>query len=405
MTRSDTNPLETVFNGPPRPLLDAFRNVFPGQTPDVMVRAPGRVNLLGGHVDMHEGTILAMAIDRGIWLAASYGSADLVTVYAADLDARVTFSLRSLDQYQDVVGNDLPRWARYPAGVAWALQKRGLKLSGLNVAFMGNLIMRAGLSSSAAVEEAFAVAWKALEGWPIELVDLANVGREAERNYMNLGIGVQDQFASLYGRNGHVLWLDCRTLEYRYPVFPANAKIVVCDTNTRRELVKSSYGNRADDAHAAARTIQLVDSHVKTLRDVTPERLEDLRSVLTEEQYVRARHVVTEIVRVQQGLEALDQSDTARFGSLMNASYHSARSDYGSSSQALDAMWQAATTFPECYGARYSGGGEAGAVVALVDSAVVDDFMLHTSLTYQQITQREANLFVVNPADGAGVFF
>ncbi len=390
---------------PPRRLLEAFGEAFPRQTPDVMVRAPGRVNLLGGHVDLHEGTVLAMAIDRGIWLAAALSATELVTLYAADLGERVTFSLRHLEQKKDVVGGDLPRWARYPAGVAWALQQRGLTLAGLNVVFMGNLLMAAGLSSSAAVEEAFAIAWQSLSGWHLPLAELAGVGREAERNYMEIGIGVQDQFVSLHGRAGHALWLDCRTLDYKHAAFPSRAQIVVCDTNTRRELVKSAYNNRAGDAHAAAHTIRLVEPQVKTLRDVTPEQLEKYRGVLSETQYKRARHVVTEIERVQQGLDALDQGDVVRFGRLMNESYWSARCDYGSSSDALDAMWQAATRHSGCYGARYSGGGEAGAVVALVDSLAIEDFIATASASYQQQTGREGQLFAVHTAAGAGVLF
>lgn len=393
-----------MSTGLPRPLLAAFNRAFPGGTPDVFVRAPGRVNLLGGHVDMHGGPVINIAINREIWLAAAFGSADLTRLYAADLDASIALSLRKLDDRQDVVGEDLPRWARYPAGVAWALQLRGLKLSGINAAFLGDVIMRAGLSSSAAVEVAFAVAWQALEGWKLELAELARVGHEVEREYMSIGSGIQDQFTCLHARAEHALWLDCRTLEHSHPVFPASVRVVVCDTNTRRELVSSGYSSRAEDAHQAAHTIRLVDREVQTLRDVSLERLEEFQPVLTEGQYRRARHVITEIARVRQGGEALDQGDIAGFGELMNQSYWSARNDYGSSSPALDAMWNAATQHPGCYGARYSGGGEAGAVVALVEADAVDDFIIATAARYERASQHEGDLFAVEPSDGAGVF-
>jgi galactokinase len=180
--------------------------------------------------------------------------------------------------------------------------------------------------------------------------------------------------------------------------------VVVCDTNTRRELTKSSYNGRAQDAHDTARMIGLVDRDVKTLRDVSLERLENFRQVLSENQYRRSHHVISEMERVQRGMDALRQSDLPAFGALMNDSYWSARDQYGSSSPALDAMWQAATRHPGCYGARYTGGGEAGAIVALVDVNAVDDFITHTSADYSQATQREGRLFPVEPAAGAGVF-
>ncbi|MBN1200491.1 MAG: galactokinase [Anaerolineae bacterium] len=394
----------TLSTGLPRPLLSAFQRAYPGHTPDVVVRAPGRVNLLGGHVDIQEGPVINIGIDREVWLAAAYGSADLVQLHAADLDASVALSLKRLDTRTDVVGQELPRWAKYPAGVAWALQRRGLKVNGIDAAFLGNVAMRAGLSSSAAVEMAFAIAWHALESWRLELGDLARVGYEAEREYMGLGTGIQDQFTCLHAQSGHVFYLDCRSLENHHLVLPSSAQVVVCDTKTRRELVGSSYNERAQDCHHTVHTISLMDRHVTKLRDVTLERLQDFEALLTENQFRRSRHVITEIARVQQGVEVLEHGDMAAFGALMNQSYWSARDDYGSSSDTLDSMWRAASEHSGCYGARYSGGGEAGAVVALVDTNAVDDFITRTGTRYQALSGRTGDLFVVDPADGAGVF-
>jgi galactokinase len=388
----------------PRPLLEAFKSAFPSQAPDVFVRAPGRVNLLGGHVDNHGGPVINIAINREIWLAAGYGTADLVRLYAADLDASTTLSLNNLDHHADVVGDALPRWAHYPAGVAWALRRRQLKVNGINVAFLGNVTMRAGLSSSAAVEEAFAIAWQALENWHLDHNELAKIGNEVECEYMGIGSGIQDQFTCLHARQEHVLWLDCRSLEHRHTMLPSSVKIVVCDTNTRRELVGSGYTGRAQDAHAAAHTISLVDGDVRTLRDVSLERLEEFESVLTGNQFRRARHVVTEIARVAPGFDAMDRDDFELFGQLMNESYWSARNDYGSSSPALDAMWEAATAHKKCYGARYTGGGEAGAVVALVAADAVEDFIAVTAARYNQFDGHVGDVFVVEPAQGAGVY-
>jgi galactokinase len=388
----------------PRPLLVAYQSAFPGFAPDVFVRAPGRVNLLGGHVDNHGGPVINIAINREIWLAAGFGTQGLVGLYAADLNESVTLSLKNLDERADVIGNPLPRWALYPAGVAWALQRRGLKVNGINVAFLGNVAMRAGLSSSAAVEEAFAIAWQSLENWHLESSELALVGNEVEREYMNIGSGIQDQFTCLHARGEHVLWLDCRTLDYHHTILPSTVKIVVCDTNTRRELAGSGYSTRAQDARDAAAMIKLVDRNIQSLRDVPLARLEEFEALLTADQFRRARHVITEIERVARGIEALEKGDFVAFGVLMNQSYFSARDDYGSSSPALDAMWDAATQHPGCFGARYSGGGEAGAVIALVDAVAVDDFMLTTAERYASESDHAGEIYAVEPAHGAGIF-
>lgn len=388
----------------PRPLLSAFERAYPGYTPQVLVRAPGRVNLLGGHVDMHDGMVINIAINREIWLAAANGTPELVHLHAADLNESVTFSLHQLAEKRDVIGAPLPRWALYPAGVAWALRQRERATAGLRAVFLGNVAMRAGLSSSAAVEEAFAIAWQTLGGWHLSRGELAQVGVAVERDYMGLGTGIQDQFTCLHARADQVLWLDCRSLEYRHTALPAGSQVIICDTKTRREIAGSGYNSRAQDGHAAAHRIAQAYPQVTRLRDVSLELLQEFASTLTEGQFRRARHVITEIARVERGMRALEANDPALFGQLMNESYWSARDDYGSSSPALDAMWQAASAHPACFGARYSGGGEAGAVVALVRADAVEDFVVSVSAQYEQATGHEGSVFPVEPADGAGVY-
>ncbi len=387
----------------PRSLLDAFVAAYPGRTPDLIARAPGRVNLLGGHVDIHEGLVLNIAIDRDIWLAAARSDDDRVRLHAANLNTSTAFSLAQLEARQTLEGEELPRWAGYAAGVAWALQRLGLDVSGIDGVIQGSVLMRAGLSSSAAVEIAYGRAWQALGGWTVNPHDLVLVGQAAEREYMGLGTGVQDQYTVVNARQHHALTIDCRTLEHTHSAFADHARIVICDTNTRRELVGSSYNTRARDAHDAAAILRDDDPAVRTLRDATVQHLDDARSRLTEGQFRRARHVVTEIDRVRAGTAALDAGDSAGLGALMNESYWSARNDYGSSSPALDAMWQAATAHPGCRGARYSGGGEAGAVVALVDEDAVDDFITGTAQAYTRASGQDGSLFAVEAAQGASV--
>lgn len=387
-------------------VLAAFARLWPDDAPSWVVRAPGRVNLLGGHVDMHGGLVITIALDRGVWLAAAPDPDGVSTLYAADLAASVTLSHdpRALAAQTDLTGQPLPDWARYPAGVLWAMSRRHLAAPGLRVAYAGDLPIGAGLGSSAAVEVAFAVAWTVGAGWALAPGDLASLTLDAERDYLGLGIGIQDQYAVLHARPDCALYLDCRTLVHEYLPLPAAATVVVCDTNTRRQLAGSGYGSRARDAHEAARLLRERDPAIGTLRDVTREQLEEHRSVLSEMQYRRARHVVSEIARVQQAADALRRGDVSTFGALMNESYRSARDDYGSSSSALDAMWSAATAQPGCLGARYSGGGEAGAVVALVNSADGPNFLAGVATAYERLTGRQGACFAVHPVAGAGVW-
>ena len=397
-------PAESItLSTPPRALFDAFTAAFPGRAPEIIARAPGRINLLGGHVDIQDGLVINIAIDRGIWLAAARGQPGMVRLYASDLGESVTLRLADLDTRTDADGRDLPRWARYPAGVAWALDRLGVPIAGLDAAFLGSLAMRAGLSSSAAVEMAFAVAWQALGGWTLPCSDLALAGREAERGYMAIGTGIQDQFTVLCAQRGQTLWLDCRSLAHEAIPLPDGARVVVCDTLTRRELVSSSYNGRSADCQAAVRVIAAEEPGIRMLRDVSAGLLDAFRPRLTDAQFRRSRHVVSEIGRVGEGRAALAAGDLAAFGELMNRSYWSARDDYGSSSPALDAMWQAATGHPACYGARYTGGGEAGAVVALVQADAVDHFIAHTRAAFHALTGREGQFFTAHPVEGAGV--
>jgi len=387
-------------------LQATFARLWPDDAPALAVRAPGRANLLGGHVDMHGGLVINVALDRGVWLVAAPVADDVSTLYAADLDARITLShdLPSLAARRDATGMPLPDWARYPAAVLWALHQHGLAVPGLRGVFAGDLPIGAGLSSSAALEVALAMAWSARSNWALAPAELAALTQQAEREYLGLGIGIQDQFTALHARQGNALWLDCRSLEHKHIPLPEAVTVVICDTNTRRVLTGSGYGHRARDAHEAARVIQGRDPAVRSLRDVTPERLEEHRLVLSEAQYRRARHVVSEIARVQRAATMLRQGDVETFGALMNESYRSARDDYGSSSPALDAMWTATTAQPGCYGARYSGGGEAGAVVALVASERVPDFVAGAAVVYEHLTSHQGTFFPVHPATRAEVY-
>jgi galactokinase len=203
------------------------------------VIAPGRVNLLGEHVDYNDGAVLPAAIDRAMRLQARPSLDGLVRLHALDLKQSVSFSLEHLELKQDAAGDALPSWALYPAGVAWALQQHGLATLPFEAAFTSNLPMGAGLSSSAAVEVGFAALWQRLGGWQADRMTLAKLSQQAENRYVGVNCGLMDQFASANGIEGHALYFDTRSLAFRAVPLPADAAIIIADSRVRRSLANS----------------------------------------------------------------------------------------------------------------------------------------------------------------------
>jgi galactokinase len=194
-------------------LAGAYHGAFDSD-PRVIARAPARVNLLGEHVDYNDGWVLPAAIEQGAWVAASPNSASHLHLRAADFKATVSIPLADLHRKVDMQGRALPTWALYPAGVAWALQQRGLTVGGIDALYTSDVPIGAGLSSSAAVEVAFAMTWQALGGWDLDKMELAQACRHAENAFVGVPCGLMDQFSSMHGVASHVLFFDCRTLHW-----------------------------------------------------------------------------------------------------------------------------------------------------------------------------------------------
>ncbi len=258
-------------------LTDKFTQSFHAE-PAFIARAPGRVNLLGEHVDYNDGWVLPAAIDRAAYLAVGECPGPLVSLFAADLDDGAAFRVTEVDSKVDVTGQPLKGWARYPAGVAWALKARrrspsgdGLAVGGMEAVLTSDVPRAAGLSSSAAVEVVFATAWQKLGGWTLAPIDLARTCQRAENEYVGVSSGIMDQFASACGRAGHALLLDCRTLEWEPVPLPDGLAIVVADTMVRRELARSEYNTRRAQCEEAVRLLSETLPGITALRDVSVE--------------------------------------------------------------------------------------------------------------------------------------
>jgi galactokinase len=369
--------------------------------PTVDTRAPGRVNLLGEHVDYNQGVVLPAAIDREVRLAATPTDDGRVSIYAIDLEEFVEFNLNEVGKRIDVAAKPLPSWACYPAGVAWALQEAGLRVGGTQAVFSSDVPIGAGVSSSAAVEVAFASTWQALGGWQIDKIDLAKHCQRAENEYVGVSSGLMDQFASACGVEGHVLCFDTRSLEWRPLEMPPGTAIIIADSGIRRSLSGSAYNDRRAACEQAVTLLQKYLPRIQSLRDVSTVELAAYSAFLPAEIERRAEHVVKEIHRVDQAMIALKRGDARMFGGFMFASHKSLRDLYEVSIPELDWLVEIARRLPGIYGARLTGAGFGGCTVNLVDEKEADAFMQSLQARYLKQTGLEAKVYLCRASRGA----
>ena len=381
-------------------LSDSFRQQF-NSSPKVLAQAPGRVNLLGEHVDYNDGFVLPVAIDRAVHVAAAPASGGIVTLAALDLNARVSFSLSRLAEKIDVNGKPLPAWARYPAGVAHMLQQEGLVVKGMQAVFTSDVPIGAGLSSSAAVEVAFAVTWRALGGWKRDALQIARLCQRAENQYVGVNCGLMDQFASACGVEGHALYFDTRSLEWQPVPLPHHTAVVIADSGVRRSLATSAYNERRAACEQAVELLRQHMPNIRSLRDVSTVEFAAYGEFLPPIVRKRAEHVVKEIARVQDAVVALRREDAALFGGLMFSGHASLRDLYEVSCPELDTLVNLARQQSGCYGARLTGAGFGGCTVNLVDEAKAEAFIQNLKDSYQKQIGRLAQVYLCKASAGA----
>ncbi len=370
--------------------VQAFERRF-GVEPDFVVRAPGRVNLIGEHTDYNDGFVLPMAIDRAIWIALRPRDDRDVRAYSIDFDETARFALDALEK----IGAG---WVEYLKGVAWSLQEAGYRLHGWEGVVTGEVPRGAGLSSSAALELATARAFSAVSDLRWDPKRMAKLCQRAENVWVGMQCGIMDQMISAAGQADHALLIDCRSLETEAVPLPPGTMVVVLDTATRRGLVDSVYNERRAQCEAAADAFG-----VPALRDVSVEQFEARASELDEVARMRARHVVTENERTLRAVEAMRRGDAVDLGQLMDASHASLRDDFEVSGDELDAMAGCACRAEGCYGARMTGAGFGGCAVALVDAEAAGPFAAAVTACYEGATDITPHVYVCTATDGAQV--
>jgi len=371
-----------------------FAEVF-GEEPAIIVRAPGRVNLIGEHTDYNEGYVLPVAIDRNVWVAAAPRRDRQVIIHALDFGQSVAFSL------DDIEYDAAQTWSNYQRGVAYFLEERGIRLPGLNAVVTGDVPIGSGLSSSAAVEVSMAYTWQVLAGFELSRVELALLCQRAENEFVGMRCGIMDQFVSALGQRDHALLIDCRSLDYQPVPIPAEAAVVVADTMKRRGLVDSEYNTRRRECEEGVRILQRYLPTIKALRDVSVAKFEAQSSKLKVQNVrKRCRHVIYENERVIKGVAALQAGDLDTFGQLMNESHASLRDDYEVSCEELDIMVGAAWKVDGVYGSRMTGAGFGGCTVSMVAAEAVGDFRAQVAAVYEEATGIAPQIYVCRAEDG-----
>jgi galactokinase len=365
-----------------------------GRSPELIARAPGRVNLIGDHTDYNDGFVLPMAIDRAVWIALRRRRDARVTLYSLDFEEETEFDL----------ADDLERgegWQEYVRGIAWALRERcanGATPSGWEGVAAGDVPLGAGLSSSAALELATARAFAGACGLAWDPTEMARLAQRAENQWVGVNCGIMDQLISSAGEAGHALLIDCRSLATTAVEIPSSAAVVVLDTGTRRGLVDSAYNERRSRCEAAARFFG-----VRALRDVDEATFAAHQAEMDPVTRRRARHVIAENGRTLAAAKALARGEVARVGALMTESHASLRDDFEVSRPELDTMVELALAQEGCYGARMTGAGFGGCAVALVDASVGKAFARGIGASYREATGLTPAVYLCAAAPGASL--
>lgn len=371
-----------------------FTDLFGGEAR--LFRAPGRVNLIGEHTDYNDGFVLPMAIARETIVAADSRADRVVKVYSVNESEAAEFDLDA------AFGNAGRGWIGYVEGVAHALERGGVRLSGANLLVYSNVPTGAGLSSSAAFEISTGLALCEISGTTIDRVTLALAGQEAEHTHVGAQVGIMDQFVSALGKKNHALLIDCRALEAEpVPLETADALVVMCDTKVKHSLASSEYNTRRRECERGVELLKAVLPKIKALRDVSVEDFNRHQTLLPEVIKRRVRHIVTENERTLEAAKALKNGDLEELGRLMFQSHESMRDDYEISCRELDVLVEIAATCDGVLGARMTGGGFGGCTVNLVKRESLDDFCQLIYEKYKQETAIEPAIYISEAADGA----
>ncbi len=358
--------------------------------------APGRINLIGEHTDYNDGFVLPAAIDKKIYLAIEPSDDRMMQVFSVDYDEEANIAI-------DGPQPEMPHWALYSYGVARELLSAGHHIGGFRAVFSGDIPTGAGLSSSAAIESAFAVALNELFQLDADPMSLAKTGQKAEHNYVGVRCGIMDQFASFFGKKNHAMRLDCRSLEHAYfPLALQGYSLILADTRVKHSLASSAYNKRRQQCEEGVALLQQKYPAIKSLRDATPELLTEHKDMFDREVWMRCIYVTEENQRVLNACDALQQGDMEKLGTLMFGSHSGLRDRYAVSCKELDLLVETAENTKGVAGSRMMGGGFGGCTISLVKTGALEPFRDNASAAFTKAFGHEPLFYDVTTGDGAG---
>ena len=358
-------------------------------------RAPGRINLIGEHTDYNDGFVMPAAIGLSTQVAIAPRTDRKLVLRSEEVSGEFEFDVDHLPERR--VG----AWCDYVLGVALGLQRRGCEIKGANLLVRGEVPIGAGLSSSAALEVASALALLSLSGAALAMPEVAKLCREAENSFVGARVGIMDQFVSCMGKAGHAVLLDCRSLEFKLVPIPREIRLVICNTMVKHDLAVGSYNARREECEEAVRILARRSPEIRALRDASVDLLakygEDLPAVIRK----RCSHVVHENQRVLDAVQALAAADLTRLGELMRESHRSLRDLYEVSCRELDLMVEAAEGLPGYCGGRMTGGGFGGCTINLMRADNAQEFAAQISERYRRAAGIEPRVYICAAEDGA----
>jgi galactokinase len=370
-----------------------FEDLF-GMPPKIF-SAPGRVNLIGEHTDYNDGFVMPCAIGMTTRVAISPRLDRKLVVRSDEFPEQLEFDLDHLPEHGKGV------WSDYVVGVAVMLQQIGHPSQGANLLVRGGVPMGAGLSSSAAIEVASALALISLRGAMFPLPQIAKLCQRAENVFIGARVGIMDQFVSCLGKAGHALMLDCRSLDFKLIPIPEKVRLVICNTMVKHEHAGGEYNRRREECEAGVKILKQWYPNAHALRDISVQQLEEHSKDLPDTIYRRCLHVVQENQRVLDSAQLLTDGDLNGFGELMRASHRSLRDLYEVSCRELNIMVEVAEGLPGYYGGRMTGGGFGGCTVNLVNASDAAAFAEQIAARYQGKTGTEPLVYICSAADGA----
>ena len=376
-------------------ILRKFRELF-NEEP-LLVRSPGRVNLIGEHTDYNMGFVLPGAIEKAIYLAVSPRDDDKIKLFAVDLDEEIECNVNDYKHSEKV-------WANYLIGVVDQLNKRGCPLKGFNCVFGGDIPIGAGLSSSAAVEAGLTFALNKILNLNIEKLEIVKIAQKAENEFVGVKCGIMDQYINIFGKAQNVLRIDCRSLDYEYFPFDfENTSIILFNTHVYHSLATSEYNVRREECTTGVNIIKKEHPGVRSLRDVSCEILNEYKNTLSPKVFNRCKYTVEENVRLLDACNALTSHDLKSFGKFMYQTHEGLSKDYEVSCPELDYLVELTKNNPSVYGARMMGGGFGGCTINLIEKDAVDEISNFIQNEYKKKFNKDASVYKTMISGGTNV--